>query len=376
MLFRHVAAIAAAALLSVPMLSVPASAAPKTVAGPGALPQCFAPWNQDTKYMKWDAHQGPFRIALVNGFVGNIWRIQMIQTAKAFAALPDVAKDIKEFKVISTGTDAAAQLGAVEDFINQGYDAIVVNAVSPTGFDRVIKLANRKNVVLVPFDNVLDTTEVMQVNEDQTAMGVMSAKFLIDNVPNGGKILEVRGLPGNSVDRDRHEGFQATMKGAAKPYDIVEVVGNWAPGDSQKATADALAVHGHFDGIFTQGGSNGTVQALIDAKHPFVPMAGEGENIFRQQIAQYQGQGLKGLSYGQSPALVAIAMKAAIAALKGETMPQMVSIPIPVADYKTLKDGENYWSKLTVDFFAPNAFEPCGITFTAPQIMAQTADNK
>ncbi|OWJ64891.1 sugar ABC transporter substrate-binding protein [Inquilinus limosus] len=375
MLLRRLAAVAAAALLST-ALTVPASAAPKTVPGPGALPQCFAPWNQDTKFFKWDAHQGPFRIALVNGFVGNIWRIQMIQTAKAFAALPDVAKDIKEFKVISTGTDAAAQLGAIEDFINQGFDAIVVNAVSPTGFDRVIKLANRKNVVLVPFDNVLDTTEVMQVNEDQTAMGVNSAKFLIENVPNGGKILEVRGLPGNSVDRDRHDGFQKTMKDSGKPYDIVEVVGNWAPGDSQKATADALAVHGHFDGIFTQGGSNGTVQALLDAKQPLVPMAGEGENLFRQQIAQYKDQGLKGYSYGQSPALVAIAMKAAIAALKGETMPQMVSIPIPVADYKTLKDGENYWSNLTVDFFAPNAFEPCGITFTAPQIMAQNAENK
>lgn len=375
MLLRRLAAVAAAALLST-ALTVPASAAPKTVSGPGYLPQCFAPWSQDTKFYKWEGHQGPFRIALVNGFVGNIWRIQMIQTAKAFAALPDVAKDIKEFKVISTGTDAAAQLGAIEDFINQGFDAIVVNAVSPTGFDRVIKLANRKNVVLVPFDNVLDTTEVMQVNEDQTAMGVNSAKFLIENVPNGGKILEVRGLPGNSVDRDRHEGFQKTMKDAGKPYDIVEVVGNWAPGDSQKATADALAVHGHFDGIFTQGGSNGTVQALLDAKQPLVPMAGEGENLFRQQIAQYKDQGLKGYSYGQSPALVAIAMKAAIAALKGETMPQMVSIPIPVADYKTLKDGESYWSNLTVDFFAPNAFEPCGITFTAPQIMAQTAENK
>jgi ribose transport system substrate-binding protein len=375
MLLRRLAAVASAVLLST-ALTVPASAAPKTVSGPGHLPQCFAPWNQETKFFKWDAHQGPFRIALVNGFVGNIWRIQMIQTAKAFAALPDVAKDIREFKVISTGTDAAAQLGAIEDFINQGFDAIVVNAVSPTGFDRVVKLANRKNVVLVPFDNVLDTTEVMQVNEDQTAMGVDSAKFLIENVPNGGKILEVRGLPGNSVDRDRHDGFQKTMKESGKPYDIVEVVGNWAPGDSQKATADALAVHGHFDGIFTQGGSNGTVQALIDAKQPFVPMAGEGENLFRQQIAQYKDQGLKGYSYGQSPALVAIAMKAAIAALKGETMPQMVSIPIPVADYKTLKDGENYWSNLTVDFFAPNAFEPCGITFTAPQIMAQSADNK
>ncbi|MGO1075884.1 sugar ABC transporter substrate-binding protein [Inquilinus sp. CA228] len=376
MLLHRFAAVAAAVILSTTALTALAVAAPKTVDGPGYLPGCFAPWAKDTKFFKWDARPGPYRIALVNGFVGNIWRIQMIQTAKAYAALPEVAKDIKEFKVVSTGTDAAAQLGTIEDFINQGFDAIVTIAVSPTGFDRVIKLANRKNVVLVPFDNVLDTKEVMQINEDQWEMGVMSAKFLIDHIPNGGKILEVRGLPGNSVDRDRHEGFQKTMKEAAKPFDIVEVVGNWAPGDSQKATADALAVHGHFDGIFTQGGSNGTVQALIDAKHPFVPMSGEGENLFRQQIAQFQGEGLKGLSYGQSPALVAIATKAAIAALKGETMPQMVSIPIPVADYKTLKDGENYWSNLTVDFFAPNAFEPCGITFTAPQIMAQTAENK
>ena len=106
-------------------------------------------------------------------------------------------------------------------------------------------------------------------------------------------------------------------------------------------TADALAVHGHFDGVFTQGGSDGTVQAMMDAKHPFVPMSGEGENEFRKQIADHAKDGLKGMSYGQSPALVAIATKAAISALQGNVMPQLISIPIPVATYKTLKAGEN-----------------------------------
>ena len=62
-----------------------AMAAPKVVAGPGHDPECFKPWNADTKYLQWDAKHGPYRIALVNGFVGNTWRIQMIQTAKAFA---------------------------------------------------------------------------------------------------------------------------------------------------------------------------------------------------------------------------------------------------------------------------------------------------
>jgi ribose transport system substrate-binding protein len=358
------------------LLSTTAWAGPKIVSGPGANPECFKPWSDKTKYFQWEKKPGPYKIALVNGFVGNIWRIQMVKTAKAFAELPGIKENIKEFKVVSTGTDVAAQLGAMEDFINQGYDAIVTIAVAPDGFDRIIRLADKNNVVVVPFDNILDTDKVMMVNEDQKEMGRMSAHWLIDQMgKTSGDILEVRGLPGNSVDRDRHNGFHEVMDAAPNKFNVTEVVGNWDPGTSQKVTADALAVHNHFDGVFTQGGSDGTVRAMMDAHHPFVPVAGEGENRFRIQIADHSNDGLKGMSYGQSPALVAIAMKAAISALQGNAMPQLISIPIPVANYKTLKAGENYFPDLKEDFFAPNQFLPCGVTFTAPQIMAQTEKN-
>ncbi len=351
------------------------AAGPEVVSGPGFNPTCFAPWDGDTTYFKWEAREGPYKIAVVNGFVGNIWRIQMIKTAKAFAEQPEIAKHISEFKVVSTGTDAAAQLGAIEDFINQGFDAIVTIAVSPTGFDRVIRLANRNNVVLVPFDNILDTKDVMMVNEDQFAMGIMSANWIIEHIGKSGKVLEVRGLPGNSVDRDRHLGFRSIAESDGNNFEIIEVVGNWAPGDSQKVTADALAVHGSFDAVFSQGGTNGTVQALIDAGHPFVPMAGEAENGFRRQIAEHSGEGLIGLSYGQSPGLVAISIKAAISALQGNVMPQLISVPIPVVDYKTVKDGVNFWSDLPDDFFTPNEFPPCDVNITAPEIMGKSETN-
>ena len=351
------------------------AAGPKIVSGPGALPECFIPAAKDTKYFQWPAKKGPYRIALANGFVGNTWRIQMIKTAKAYAELPEVKADLKEFKVVSTGTDAAAQLGAIEDFINQGFDAIVTIAVSTTGFDRVIRQANAKGVVLVPFDNLLDTDQVMEMGEDQFKMGVMSGEWIKKYVGDKGKLLEVRGVPGNSVDRDRHLGFRSIVDKAPNQFEVIEVVGNWATGDSQKVTADALAVHGHFDGVFTQGGSDGTVQAMMDAKQKFVPVAGEGENAFRTQIAEHAKDGLKGMSYGQSPALVAISIKAAIAALKGDTMPQLISVPIPVADFTDLKPGDNYFPELHEQFFADNAFPPCGVSFTAPQIMAQSAAN-
>jgi ribose transport system substrate-binding protein len=358
------------------LTSVASLAAPKTVSGPGPDPNCFKPWNAQTKYMQWDKKTGPYRIAVVNGFVGNTWRIQMIQTAKAYAEQAGMKDKIKELKVVSTGTDVAAQLGAVEDFINQGYDAIITIAVAPEGFDRVIRLADRNNVVIVPFDNVLDTDKVMQVNEDQLEIGRLSARHLLKELGQKrvGKILEVRGLPGNSVDRDRHLGFREVMEKEGK-FQIVEVVGNWDDGTAQKATADALAVHGKFEAVFTQGGSTGSVRAMMDAKHPFVPMAGEGENGYRKLIAQHAGEGLKGFSYSQSPGLVAISMKAAISALEGNPMPQLISVPIPAVDYTTLKDNVNYWSNLSDNFFAANEFPACGVNVTAPEIMAKDAKN-
>jgi len=365
-----------AALAGFMMTTTVAIAGPASVAGPGADPGCFAPWDSSTSYMQWDAQKGPYRIAIVNGFVGNTWRIQMIKTAKAYAEDPAIKDKIAEFKVVSTGTDAPAQLGAIEDFINQGFHAIVTIAVSPEGFDRVIRLADRNNVVIVPFDNVLDTDKVMQVNEDQLTMGRTWAEFVLKelaaNGTKSGKVLEVRGLPGNSVDRDRSIGINEVLKADAGNWEVVQVVGNWDDGTAQKVTADAIAVHGKFDAILAQGGTTGVVQAMLDAGHPMVPVAGESENGFRKLVAAHSDKGLKGISIGQSPGLVAIAMKAAVSALEGNVMPQLISVPLPIADYKTLKDGVNFWSDLPDNFFTVNEFPPCGVNVSGPAIMAQT----
>ncbi len=370
------AALLATTILAGPAVVTPALAGPERVSGPGADPACFAPWNEEIEYLQWEAREGPHKIAIVNGFVGNTWRIQMIQTAKAYAEFPEIAEQIEELKVVSTGTDAAAQLGAIEDFINQGYDAIVTIAVSPEGFDRVIRLADRNDVVLVPFDNVLDTDAVMQVNEDQLEMGRMYGRWILEQLgeKRDGKILEVRGLPGNSVDRDRHIGFREIVEDAGN-FEIIEVVGNWDDGTAQKVTADAIAVHEAFDAVVVQGGTTGAVRAMLDAGHPFVPIAGEAENGFRKLLVEHGPHGLKGQSIGQSPGMVAVAMKAALAALDGEVMPQLISVPIPFSNWDELEAGVNYWPDLTDNFFTTNEFPACGVNIPAPAIMAQSADD-
>ena len=153
------------------------AAGPEVVAGPAADPGCFAPWTDKTKFFKYAAKKGPYRIALANGYIANTWRIQMIQTAKAYAAQPDVAAKLKEFKVVSTGEDVAAQIAAINNFIDSGFDAIVVNAQNPAAFKPVIKRANDAGVVLVAFDNILDTEDAINVDVDQKGLGVYWARM-------------------------------------------------------------------------------------------------------------------------------------------------------------------------------------------------------
>ena len=139
----------------------------------------------------------------------------MIQTAKAYAAQPEVAAKLAEFKVVSTGEDVPAQISAINNFIDSGYDAIVVNAQNPTAFGPVIKRAKEAGMVLVAFDNILDTEDAINVNVDQKGLGELG-ELAGQHLPEGGKVLEVRGVAGTSVDTDRHNGIHEVFAPAAR----------------------------------------------------------------------------------------------------------------------------------------------------------------
>jgi ribose transport system substrate-binding protein len=368
--------VTSAAVAALMMTTAVAIAEPAIVSGPAEDAQCYVPWDDSTQFFQFAAKTGPFRVALANGYIANTWRIQMIQTAKAYAGQPEVAAKLSEFKVVSTGEDVAAQISAINNFIDSGYDAIVVNAQNPQAFGPVIQRAKEAGVILVAFDNILDTKDAINVNVDQKGLGVLWANWLAKHLPDGGKVLEVRGVAGTSVDTDRHNGIHETFAATGKNWEIVEVVGKWDDATAQKATADAVAVHGKFDGVTVQGGSTGTIQALIDAGHAFVPVGGETENGFRKFCGAHAGEGLLCSSAGTGPAQVAVAIKTAIDALEGKTIPQSIKLPLAIVEHPDFKDGENFYSDQSDNFFVGNAFPTCGINFTAQEIMGQTEANQ
>ena len=184
----------------------------------------------------------------------------------------------------------------------------------------VVKRAKEAGVVLLSFDNIVDTEDLINVNVDQKGLGVLWANWLAKHLPEGGKVLEVRGVAGQPVDVARHEGIHETFAATGKKWEVIEVVGKWDDPTAQKVTADAIATNGPFAGFTAQGGDTGVVQAMIDAKHAFVPFGGETENGFRKFCAKHGTEGLKCSSAGTGPAQVAVAIKTALAALEGKVV--------------------------------------------------------
>jgi len=349
-----------------------AYAGPETVSGPGADPACFAPVSEDAKNFQWAPHEGPFKIALVNGFIANDWRVQMIAVAKAYAEQPDVAADIDEFKVISVGEDIAAQIAAANNFIDQGYDAIIVNANNTAAFGSVVRKANDANVVVLSFDNVIDDPNQIAINVDQVGLGRAAGEFLLSQTDaDPATFLHVRGPSGQPVDIARDKGFHEAIDASGRTVNVVDVVGNWAPGDAQKVTADAIAAGGEFDGMYVQGGSQGATTALLDSGHPMIPISGETENAFRQICNE---KGLTCQSGGTGPAQSSVTIKTALAALKGEVIPASIALPTSIS-YAPFKEGVDVFPELPGSFFAGNNFDACNIGFTAEEIAAQTGEN-
>ena len=197
------------------------------------------------------------------------------------------------------------------------------------------------------------------------------ANWLIKHVPEWRQDPRSAGVAGTSVDTDRHNGIHETLDASGKKWEITEVVGKWDDPTAQKVTADAIATNGPFDGITAQGGDTGVVQAMIDAKHPFVPFGGETENGFRKFCAKHAAEGLKCSSAGTGPAQVAVAIKTAIAALEGKVVPQSVKLPLAIVEDPNFKEGEDFFPDQSDNFFVGNSFPTCGINFTAQEIMGQ-----
>jgi ribose transport system substrate-binding protein len=290
------------------------------------------------------------KIALSNSFIGNKWRIEMVNTFKAACAMPPY-KDQVDCSEFSSGNDVSKQTQQISNLISEHVDAIVINAASPTGLNGVVRQACQRHILVVSFDNIVTEPCALKVNTDQVQFGKELAQFLVDKLNGKGNVIMVTGVAGTSVDADRNKGAMDVFKANPGMKVVGRYTGMWDSATAQRNTAAQLPSLPKVDGIWAQGGTDGVIKAFVNAKRPVPPVAGEAENGFRKFMLGYQGTKVQGLSIGQPPFLGVIGLELARQILKGQRKKGDITIPFPKVTDQTVKPGETVFQNQADSFF-------------------------
>jgi ribose transport system substrate-binding protein len=210
------------------------------------------------------------RIAFSNNYAGNSWRQAMLKsydlvTKKAVADGIVAAADV----FTTADQEVPTQAAQIQNLILQGYNAIVIDAASPDALNGAIKQACDAGVIVVSFDGIVTEPCAYRVVVDFEDMGRQEIEQMAKFRPEGGNLLEIRGLAGTSIDDAIHKGIEAGV--AAHPeFKIVNsVTGNWDQTTAQKAVTTVLPSLPEIVGVVDQGGDGyGAAQAFAAAGKP------------------------------------------------------------------------------------------------------------
>jgi ribose transport system substrate-binding protein len=271
------------------------------------------------------------RIAFSNNYAGNSWRQAMLDsygivTKKAVADGVVAAADV----FTTADQEVPTQAAQIQNLILQGYDAIVINAGSPDALNGAVKQACDAGIVVVSFDGIVTEPCAYRVVVDFKDMGRQQIEELVKLHPEGGNLLEIRGLAGTSIDDEIHAGI---LEGVAKypQFKIVNsVTGNWDQTTAQKAVATVLPSLPDIVAVVDQGGDGyGAAQAFAAAGKPRPTIIlGNRQDELQWWKEQKAADGYKTWSASIAPGVSTLAFWVAQQVLDGRTdIPHDLLVP-------------------------------------------------
>jgi ribose transport system substrate-binding protein len=130
-----------------------------------------------------------------------------------------------ELVVVDAQNDSAKQVSDVEDLIQRGIDVLLINPTDSSAVSSAIESANKENIPVITVDRSAEGGEVVShIASDNVAGGQMAGEFILEQLGNKGKVVELEGIPGSSAARERGEGFHK----AVDSVDGIEVVAKQA----------------------------------------------------------------------------------------------------------------------------------------------------
>jgi ABC-type sugar transport system substrate-binding protein len=223
-----------------------------------------------------DGGDDTFTIGMITKFPVDFYDI-MVDAAKEWDAGEDGAEVL--YAQGKSGTDDEGVIAAIQSFVTQQVDAIVITPTSPNVQEDLQKAVDAGIVVILVDNDIPDWDgKTSVVATDNKAGGVLAGEWLAENLPEGAKIAVLQGVLGNPSLDDRVTGMTEALGDAAEVVaetatDCDQTKGLDAAQDILTANPDLTAIYaacgppllGALEAIDSQGLTGKLITVGFDA---------------------------------------------------------------------------------------------------------------
>ncbi len=280
-----------------------------------------------------DGHNA-YTIGVSNTVQGNGWREQMICAMRAQAAAEG---DVENLIVAHRNTDAAGQLEDLNNLIEAGVDAIVLNPANPDALNSALDAAIEAGIVVVAVDAGVTAEGAYILSNNQEEYAYLGARWLFEQLGGEGDVVYMRGIAGVSADTDRDNGFQRALAEYPNINVIHEVFTGWQQDQGKQQMFDFLATGIPFDGVWTSGIDNVIVDAFTESGAPLVPIVGADNAGFVEYLSTVEG--LSGAAVTNPGSVGGAGIALAVDILNGNAPEDTTVLVDPVLWENTTEDG-------------------------------------
>ncbi|WHY56753.1 ribose ABC transporter substrate-binding protein RbsB [Peribacillus simplex] len=248
-----------------------------------------------------------------------------------FVSLKDgIEKEAKEkgmkVTVVDAQDDTAKQISGIEDLILQKVDVLLVNPTDSAAISSAVQSANEEGIPVITIDRSSDEGDIETfIASDNVAGGEMAAEYLVKELGEKAKVVELEGVSGASATRERGKGFHNI---ADKQLDVL--TSQTAEFDRTKGlnvmenilqgNKDIQAVFAHNDEM-----ALGAIEAIKAAGKDIIVVGFDGNDDALKAVENGE---LKA-TIAQQPALIGEeAVNAAEKILKGDKVDDTISVPL------------------------------------------------
>jgi ribose transport system substrate-binding protein len=162
-------------------------------------------------------------------------------------------KDMKLLPITDAHQSSATQVSQVQNFVQQKVDVLIVSPNEPAPLTAAVQQACQAKIPVIILDRSVNTPCYTSfIGGDNHSIGKKAGQEAARELPDGGNVVELRGIMSDQPQIDRDKGFRDGIKSNPKIKIIADREANWLKDTAVSITQQWLAKYPKIDLVYAQ----------------------------------------------------------------------------------------------------------------------------